>query len=175
MTGLEVFADDPAVAAAQVDAIADLYAAAFAEPPYNEGPEHVRQFRERFPDETRRPGFTLVRAADGDRLDGMAYGWTMPAGRWWARATTAPPAYLLDVDKFAVMEWAVRPDLRGHGIGRRLLDHLLAGRPEPWATLSANPAAPAHGVYRRWGWQPAGSTEPRELFPSQEILVHRLS
>lgn len=177
MTRLEVqyVADDPDAAGDHLDALAELYAAAFAESPYNEGPEHVERFRERFPDESKRPGFALVRAVDNEgRLVGLAYGWTMPAGRWWTRASVEPLAYLLDVDKFAIMEWAVHPNRRGRGIGQQLMKRLLADRPEPYATLSANPAAAANGIYRRWGWKPAGRTEPKDLFPSQEILVRRL-
>jgi ribosomal protein S18 acetylase RimI-like enzyme len=152
----------------------DLYAVVFAEPPYNEGPEHAAKFRKWLTKELDSPGFTLVRAIAGTELVGMAYGYTMPAGEWWHNATEPPPADIRDRRKFVVMEWAVRADHRRRGIGRQLMTELLTGRSEPYATLNANPAAAARDIYVRWGWQQRGRTHPKN-YPPMDILVLPLS
>ncbi|MEV0214317.1 GNAT family N-acetyltransferase [Micromonospora sp. NPDC050695] len=150
-----------ATAAPLFPALVDLYALVYAEPPYGEGPEQVAGFADGLPGEAARPGFTLVAADDAGTLVGAAYGWTMPAGRWWTRADREPPAELLNVDKFAVMEWIVHSGRRGEGIGSELMRRLLDGRPEPYATLASNPLAAARRVYERAGWQQvAGSHMP---------------
>lgn len=92
-----------------VDALADLYALVYAEPPYLEGTAQVARFRTGLPDEAARPGFRLVLAWEGEELIGAAYGWTMAAGTWWSRAKDEPPAEVRDRDKFAVLEWIVHP------------------------------------------------------------------
>jgi GNAT superfamily N-acetyltransferase len=142
-------------------ALVDLYAVVYAEPPYGEGPEQVAGFADGLAGEAARPGFTLVAAEDDGLLVGAAYGWTMGAGRWWSRADAVPSADLLGVDKLAVMEWMVHPRRRGVGVGVELMRRLLADRPEPTATLAANPLAPARQMYARAGWrQVSGSRMP---------------
>lgn len=135
-----------------------LYALVYAEPPYEEGPEQVKRFAETLPDELDRDGFALTAATIGDRLAGAAYGWTMDAGRWWSHASAEPPADLKESPKFAIMEWMVHPQHRGHGIGRALMQHLLGGRPEPWATLASDPRSAARGMYTRAGWRQVGES-----------------
>ncbi len=157
--------------AAQLDALVDVYAEVFAEEPYCEGPEDVARFRRWLRDELKKPGFTLVRAVAEEQLIGYAYGYTMPPGEWWRHPTVDPPAEIRDVEKFAVMEWAVRSSWRGHGIGRRLLDQLLAGRPEPYATLTVNPAATARRIYQRWGWRQYGAIRPKRMPPMDVLAI----
>jgi GNAT superfamily N-acetyltransferase len=150
----------------------ELYAEVYAEPPYEEGPEHVAQFRRRFRDQLRQSGFSLARAVDADagRLVGAAYGHTMPAGEWMEPRVGEPPADLLDVPKLMIPEWMVRKPYRGRGVGRRLLGMLLDGRPEPYAILASNPAAPARRIYERMGWQQCGTIAPK-LIPPMDVLV----
>jgi GNAT superfamily N-acetyltransferase len=150
--------------------VGELYAEVFAEPPYLEGPQDVARFVEHFTGDLTRPGFGLVRAADGSVLVGVAYGWTMAAGAWFSRPEVEPPPEVRDVPRFAVMEWMVRSDRRGEGVGRRLMDLLLAGRPESWAVLAANPAALARRIYQRWGWRPLGPIRPAGM-PALEVLA----
>ncbi|WP_194814951.1 GNAT family N-acetyltransferase [Nocardia sp. XZ_19_385] len=152
--------DDSTSAAAQSEALIDLYAEVFAEPPYHERPGDVARFRELLTAELAEPGFDLVRAVEDDELIGMAYGFTLAAGTWWPNAATPPPPGALEVPKFAIMELAVRRSHRGRGLGRGLLDTLLRARTEPLAVLSVDPAAPADALYRAWGWRPAGYTNP---------------
>jgi ribosomal protein S18 acetylase RimI-like enzyme len=109
-------------------------------------------------DEAVLPGFDLVEAYDGDRLVGFAYGNTMAAGDWWGHAEDDGPADVRAAEKLVVQEWAVHPDARGAGIGHRLMTELLAGRREPWATLTVNPDATARGIYERMGWRQVGRT-----------------
>lgn len=154
-----VYTTRPGLAAALVfDALAGLYAAVYAEPPYREGPEQAARFREGLPTEAARPGFELVTAEDDGLLVGAAYGWTMPAGTWWSRADQDPPAALRDADKLAVMEWMVRPGYRGEGVGAGVMRRLLADRPERWATLASDPRSHARAVYARNGWVQVGTS-----------------
>ncbi|MEV1289569.1 GNAT family N-acetyltransferase [Micromonospora sp. NPDC049679] len=136
--------------------LVDLYANVYAEPPYQEGPEQVRRFADKLPAELDNPGFTLTRALEADRLVGAAYGWTMPAGRWFSRAEHDPPPEIKEAAKLAVMEWIVHPAYRGQGIGRGLIRLLLADRTEPWAVLASDPRSDARGMYERAGWQQCG-------------------
>lgn len=145
-------------AAEHTDALVELYADVFAEPPYREGPDQVARFRKMLTEEMDRPGFALTRAVDGGTLVGMAYGCTIPAGEWWHDAATPPLPEAIDVPKFAVMELAVRHDYRGRRLGHDLLGELLRDRAERVAILSVNPTAPAHAIYLSWGWREVGHT-----------------
>lgn len=151
-------------------ALVDLYAVVYAEPPYVEGPEQVTRFAEGLPQEATRPGFTMVAAEDDGTLVGVAYGWTMPAGRWWSRADQDPPADVLHADKIGVMEWIVHPCRRGEGIGAELMRRLLADRPERWATLASDPRSHARQVYARNGWQQVGQSQ-MPWGPPMDLLV----
>lgn len=148
----------------------DLYAEVYAEPPYNEGPEHVAWFVDRYAADILKPGFSLVVATAEQGLVGAAHGWTMQAGQWFSKPITKPLTVIKDSPKFAIMEWMVRRSWRGQGVGRHLLDLLLADRPEPYAILASNPEAPARRVYEHLGWTYCGSTEPG-FMPSMDILA----
>lgn len=73
-----------------------------------------------------------------------------------------------------VQEWAVLPNGRGRGVGRRLMAELLTDRGEPWATLTVNVDAPARDVYLRWGWRRVATTRPG-AGPRMDVLVHILA
>ncbi len=156
-----------------LDAMVGLYATVFAEPPYRERADAAQRFRRWLGEELGEPGFELVGAVDDGELVGMAYGYGMAAGRWWSDAVEPPPVAVAGVAKFVIMEWAVLSRRRGTGLGRTLMDTLLAGRAERYASLCANPAAPAHDIYLRWGWQPAGRTESGHS-PPMTIMVKQL-
>jgi GNAT superfamily N-acetyltransferase len=153
-----------------------VYAQVFSLPPYNEGPELADEFLDRLAEESKRPGFSLVVACGGGKpleLVGFAYGYTMPAGEWWDGADRPAPEEVKAANKFAVIEWAVLPARRGAGIGRRLLDELLSGRRERWATLTVVPAAHARAIYDRWGWRQVASTRPGKM-PGMAVMLLEL-
>ncbi|WP_410565282.1 GNAT family N-acetyltransferase [Amycolatopsis sp. cmx-4-61] len=140
--------------------LGELYLDVYREPPYGEGEPETARFRETVSRHALLPGFAVTTVRHGGVLAGFAYGVGREAGWWHPRATAAAPARLARHPVFYVYELAVRPGLRGRGLGRDLLDRLLGARPEPFAVLAASMAAPAHAMYRRWGWQPVGSLTP---------------
>lgn len=115
------------------------------------------------------PGFrALVALAPGSAeedstppvLAGFTYGFHGQPGQWWhdtvagALATMYPPsATTWLADSLEVAELHVLPAYQGHGIGRRLLLSLAAGRPERTAVLSTQDAeSRARRLYRSLGF-----------------------
>lgn len=162
--------DDPAAVSHQ---IVQLFGEVFAEPPYYETDEDTGAFAKTFTRHAEQPGFTLVTAHDNTTLVGFAYGHTKPPGWWWANRDIEPPAEILNAKKFVIYEWAVAKAYRGHGIGRQLLEILLQGRPEPWATLSVNISADAYRIYRRTGWRGVGARVDPDR-PPMAAMAQRL-
>jgi len=167
-----VGADEIAARAAE---FRSLYACVYGEPPYNETQEQADEFADHLVEDAAAPGFSFVvaeREAGSDSIIGFAYGKAFSADRWWRNAGEEP-SLTRGAAKFAVMEFAVRPGWRRQGVGRALLSEVLSGRTEPFATLCANPTAPARSIYRSWGWeQVAVSYTPR--LGSMDVLIKRL-
>lgn len=161
---------DAGTAADLIGDLGRLYAVVYADPPYNEGPADATRFMDGMYDEIARLGFTLITAVDDDTLIGAAYGWTMLPGDWWARDYTEPPVEIREGTKLAVMEWVVHPDRRGEGVGAELMRRLLTGRSESYATLAANPKAPARRLYARAGWRQVGKSQMPDGTP-MDLLV----
>jgi ribosomal protein S18 acetylase RimI-like enzyme len=105
-----------------------------------------------------RPGLRAVAAnAEDGRLVGIAYGYLGEPGQWWHDQVSSalPP----DVARtwlsgaFEVCELHVRPALQGQGVGRALLDRLLAGPPAHAAVLTTpDKETRARAFYRDAGW-----------------------
>jgi ribosomal protein S18 acetylase RimI-like enzyme len=144
----------------RVEQFKAIYGAVFSQPPYNEGPEVADKFVGWIRDESTESGFDFVEAVDHGVAIGFAYGYAKPAGKWWRGADRPAPAAVKAGPTFAVMEWAVLPDRRGKGVGRALMDELLAPRREPYAVLTVNPKAAARQLYERLGWRQVASTKP---------------
>jgi ribosomal protein S18 acetylase RimI-like enzyme len=104
-----------------------------------------------------RRGLQAVAAVDEDRLVGIAYGYLGSPGQWWHDQVEAA----MSVEQrtrwlrgaFEVCELHVRPELHGQGVGRALLDALLAGTTAPTAVLTTPDAETrARAFYRAGGW-----------------------
>ncbi|GAA4631866.1 hypothetical protein GCM10023196_062930 [Actinoallomurus vinaceus] len=165
MSDVVVRTHDGKVAEALIEQIVSLYAAVFAEPPYEEGPEDVDDFRELLAIELPQPGFRLVTAAADTELVGFAYGYSLRAAtQWWEGITPPPPpefAAERDGRTFAIKELAVAAPYRRKGVGRRLHEALLDRRFEERATLTVRPdAASAVAAYETWGWSRLGVIRP---------------
>src|SRR5437868_369579 len=108
---LTVVDDDSALQYA--DSVVDLYAAVYAEPPYNEGPDDVQWFAESWPRRVRQPGFRLVTARSDTELIGFTFGHQLTVDtQWWSGTQTPLPAEFTTERPgrtFAIIELAVRP------------------------------------------------------------------
>jgi GNAT superfamily N-acetyltransferase len=140
----------------RVEDFREVYHRVYREPPYHEDAAAADRFADQLAGHAALPGFSVT-TVDGDgALGGFAYGVRYDDGWWHPRATApAPPALVWPL--FYVYELVVAPELRGRGHGRGLLETLLADRTEPYAVLAASTGAPAHELYRRWGWSNVGA------------------
>ena len=106
-----------------------------------------------------RPGLRTVAASGDDgRLIGVAYGYLGEPGQWWhdqvsaALAPDVAAAWLIGA--FEVCELHVRPAEQGRGLGRALLERLLAGPPAHAAVLTTpDKETRARTFYRDAGWR----------------------
>jgi GNAT superfamily N-acetyltransferase len=128
------------------------------------------KFVERTSHQLRNPEFSLVTAHQDGELAGFAFGLPIEAGQWFAE-DTAPPEEILTARKFAVIELDVRRAWRRRGIGRALMNELLAGRSEQYAMLGTLVDSPARPMYERWGWRQAATSLPGDEFPPMDTLV----
>lgn len=105
-----------------------------------------------------RDGLRAVAAVQDDgRLVGIAYGYLGGPGQWWHDQVLTALAEANTADwldgAFEVCELHVRPAQQGQGLGRSLLDLLLAGPPAPRAILTTpDRETRARGFYRADGW-----------------------
>ncbi len=94
---------------------------------------------------------------DDGTLVGVAYGYVGAPGQWWhdqvRSALTDSVAGSWLAGAFEVCELHVRPPFQGRGLGRALLDLLLAGPPAPTAVLTTpDKETRARSFYRADGW-----------------------
>lgn len=141
--------------------VCNLYDEVFSEPPMTWSPGQSEEHRETLHRLVDSPGFGITVASDGDDLIGFAYGRTLATDtKWWDNfLEPVPPEMTTEYEgrTFAVIDFGVRRDHRGQGLGRQLLDTLLADRPEERATLAVEPEADnSQGFYRHLGWHFVG-------------------
>lgn len=139
------------------------------EPVYTEAfPDYdLGDYRARMDQLLTRPGFEAVTARQDGELAAFMYGAPLATGsRWWDGLEPEPPAGFTAENgrrTFAIIDLAVRLSHRRQGLARRLMDQLLAGRPEERATLATAPHEhEVQAMYRRWGWRHAGRTPGSE-------------
>ncbi|MGO4462598.1 N-acetyltransferase family protein [Streptomyces sp. M-16] len=173
---------DPAAAGRELDDLAPLYEAVFAEPPYLEGPRDVAGFLERYQHEHTTPGFRLITAREHGELVGFAYGLPLSSGtRWWegfTDGTLLPDGFTREDGHrtFVVMELAVLAHLRGTGVGRTLHAALLReAKGAERVALAVRPEAPAAAWYERLGYQLVGLTQPWDGAPVYRSMTKTLS
>ncbi len=138
----------------------------------------VTAFGERLDRHGAEPGFTAVLAyADGHPV-GYAYGNTIEYGdRYWQRTIPAPAKAYTVHPAVALKEIGVRPAWRKTGTARRMHDALLAVRDEPVVTLMVNPAAgdgKVHALYRSWGYEDIGQSQPSSASPVLTVMIRTI-
>lgn len=155
---------DVSQAAALLDSICLLYDTVFSQPPFSWTDDESKHHRQSLTRLITNPTFALVSAEAADELVGFAYGVALKPGSPWWSGMTEPLANEMTVEwdgrTFAIIDLAVRADYRKRGIGRALLDTLLASRQEQRATLTVQPVATdTRAFYEHLGWRQVGTIE----------------
>lgn len=166
-------------ALAELPRIESVYASAYAEAPYSEGPDDVAEFGKGWPARVSQPSFRLVVARLNGRTVGFAFGHQLAATTQWWRGMLDEVEHDVVTEHerrtFAVIELAVDAALRNHGIGRELHAHLLAGLQEERATLLVRPeASAARCAYLSWAYQPVGRLQPFADGPVYDVMIKQL-
>lgn len=134
------------------DNVLDVYAEAMQVTPVS-----ARNRRSILASHLDRKGLRVAAALDGDLLVGIGYGYLGEAGQWWhdqvREVLTASAARKWLDGAFEVCELHVRPTAAQQGLGRQVLDTLLAQTSARTSVLTT-PDAPtrARQFYRAGGW-----------------------
>ncbi len=135
----------------------------------------VTAFGERLDRHGGEPGFMAVVGYAGEQPIGYAYANTIGHGdRYWQRTSPAPGEQYTAASAIALKELGVHPAWRGTGTARRIHDALLASRDEPYVTLMVNPAAgdgKVHALYRSWGYEDIGQSQPSPASPVLTVMI----
>ncbi|MFI5843734.1 GNAT family N-acetyltransferase [Catenuloplanes sp. NPDC051500] len=158
MTAMTVRRYGPREAAQSTETLVGVHAEVHAGVAWGDDPYFsTAAFRRRWGLAVRQPGFELLLAEVDGEAAGLLYGWPLPFfTRWWQPLAGQLPAEMTTETgrrSVFIQEIMVRAPWRRRGIGRRLHDGFLTGRPEQRALLCVLPEnEPAHAAYRRWGW-----------------------
>ncbi|WP_217247098.1 GNAT family N-acetyltransferase [Streptomyces sp. AC602_WCS936] len=135
----------------------------------------VTAFGERLDRHGVEPGFVATIAYADRHPVGFVYGNIIERGdRYWQRTKPAPPEGYTNRPALALKEGGVRPAWRKTGTARRIHDALLATRDEPFVTLMVNPAAgdgKVHALYRSWGYEDIGQSQPSPASPVLTVMI----
>ncbi|MER7584924.1 GNAT family N-acetyltransferase [Kitasatospora sp. NPDC097691] len=153
-----------------------VFAEAFAEPPYGEGPPDVERAFRRFRSQVRRRGFRAAVAFDGKPAVGMAYGHPLAASTgWWDTLIGPVPEELRREDgnrTFGLFELAVRPAWRRRGVATELHRALVSGLENRRVMLNSRPeATAAQAAYREWGYRRVGAAIPWEGAAEHDVML----
>ncbi|MEV7022133.1 GNAT family N-acetyltransferase [Kitasatospora sp. NPDC093558] len=156
-----------------------VFAEAFAEPPYGEGPPDVERAFRRFRSQVRRRGFRAAIAFESETVVGMAYGYPLAANTgWWDTLTEPAPEELRREDgkrTFGLFELAVRPAWRRRGVATELHRVLVDGLENQRMMLNSRPeATAAQAAYRAWGYRRVGAAIPWDGAAEHDVLVLEL-
>ncbi|MFH9611271.1 GNAT family N-acetyltransferase [Streptomyces sp. NPDC017448] len=141
--------------------VRDVYARAFAEPPWNEDPSAADGYVRRLARDVLRPGFTAAVSMSGGAVTGFATAWitpaAFPADRSYGQVAEAlgperTRAWLCGA--LEVNELAVAPEAHGAGVGASLLEAVAGRAPggRCWLLTSVRAEA-ALRLYERTGWR----------------------
>lgn len=147
-------------ASALTEEVCAVYQASHEAPPNCEGPVDFARQRRSFLEVIEEDGFALAVARLEGRVVGFAYGSLLtPDDRWFLERLPDGVADQRGTRTFGLWELGVLPELRRQGIGRRLHDAVLDGRPAERATLACESRLIDNlRLYTSWGWRRAGRT-----------------
>ncbi|MEY9839577.1 GNAT family N-acetyltransferase [Streptacidiphilus sp. EB103A] len=179
---LNVTHHDPTSAKALAESLIAVYAEVYDVPPYLDDPFFsVETYADRLRTAFDMHGFEVVTAAlaDTGQLVGYVHGVTLPADKpWWISLGDRRPADALaaaEADQvFWLREIMVLPAFGNRGIGRALHDSVVAGRAEPWTTLTCiTDNQPARDAYPRWGYEVIGPIRHAPESPLYDAMILR--
>ncbi|MFE6747669.1 GNAT family N-acetyltransferase [Kitasatospora purpeofusca] len=153
-----------------------VFAEAFVEPPYGEGPAETERAFRRFRSQVRRRGFRAAIAFDGEDVVGMAYGYPLSANTSrWDTLTHNVPDELRHEDgnrTFGLFELAVRPGWRRLGAATLMHRALVDGLDQARMMLNTRPeAVAAQAAYLSWGYRRVGSAIPWEGAARHDVMI----
>jgi GNAT superfamily N-acetyltransferase len=135
----------------------------------------ITAFGERLDRHGAEPGFAAVLAYAEGRPVGYAYGNVIEHGdRYWQRTRPTPAMRYTQRPALAIKEIGVRPGWRKTGTSQRMHEALLAERTEPYVTLMVNSAASdgkLHALYRSWGYEDIGQSQPSTASPLLTVMI----
>lgn len=167
---LRIFTDVGPVRGDVIDVYAEVRAPLLHLPNYA-----VTAFGERLDRHGAEPGFAAVLAYVEGEPVGYVYGNCIEHGdRYWQRTAPEPAQEYTSRPAVALKEIGVRPAWRKTGTARRMHDAFLATREEPYVTLMVNPAAgdgKVHALYRSWGYEDIGKSQPSPASPVLTVMI----
>ncbi|MFE5594804.1 GNAT family N-acetyltransferase [Streptomyces sp. NPDC056549] len=139
----------------------------------------ISSFGERLDRHGAEDGFQAVLAYEEDHPVGYVYGNRIRKGdRYWRRMTPPPCEKYTAYSAVALKEIGVRPARRGTGMARRVHDAFLSCRDEHYVTLMVNEAAgdgKVHALYRAWGYEDLGHSQPSPASPRLTVMIRPMA